>query len=97
MNFKVQTFNKKPILSFILIISFITNISSGIIEPDDILPLEIFPPFGQSPDQKGTKFVFRFYIPNYRDKDSMPTTRGYGAANGQYIGIRFTPENDFFV
>ena len=97
MNFKVQTFNKKRILSFILIISFITNISSGIIEPDDILPLEIFPPFGQSPDQKGTKFVFRFYIPNYRDKDSMPTTRGYGAANGQYIGIRFTPENDFFV
>jgi hypothetical protein len=96
MNFKVQAFNNKSILSIILIISFITNISSGIIEPDDILPLEIFPPFNSQPHISGTKFIFRFYIPNYRDKDSMPTTRGYGAANGQYIGIRFTPENNLF-
>ena len=96
MSFKTLIFNKKFILSYLLILSFITNISSGIIEPDDNLPLEIFPPFNQSPDKSGTRFIFRFYIPNYIDKNGMPTTRGYGAANGQYIGIRFTPENSLF-
>ena len=96
MNLKTRCYNKNIILSMILILSFITNISSGIIEPDDILPLEIFPPFNQLPHRSGTKFIFRFYIPNHIDKDSMPTTRGYGAANGQYIGIRFTPENSLF-
>ena len=96
MNLKTRCYNKNIILSMILILLFITNISSGIIEPDDILPLEIFPPFNQLPHRSGTKFIFRFYIPNHIDKDSMPTTRGYGAANGQYIGIRFTPENSLF-
>ena len=97
MKLKTLIFNKKFILSYLLILSFITNISSGIIEPDDNLPLEIFPPFNQSPKKSGTKFIFRFYIPNYIDKNGIPTTRGYGAANGQYIGIRFTPENSLFA
>ena len=27
----------------------------------------------------------------------MPTMRGYGATNGQYISIRFTPGNKLFI
>ena len=92
MFFQKITKCKNYIFIIIIIFSIFVQIKSGIIEPDDILPLEILPPYAQSPIQ----FVFRFYIPNYSDKNSMPTMRGYGATNGQYIGIRFTPENSFF-
>ncbi len=82
----------KIIISFFLIISLISQITCGIIVPDDILPLEISPSYTNTQGKAGTKFVFRFYLPNNIDKDSMPTMRGYGATNGQYIGLRFTPE-----
>ena len=82
----------KIIISFFIIISLISQITCGIIVPDDILPLEISPSYTNTQGKAGTKFVFRFYLPNNIDKDSMPTMRGYGATNGQYIGLRFTPE-----
>ena len=88
--------NKSNLLALFILFSFISFISSGIIEPDDILPLEISPSYDYLPNKAGTKFVFRFYIPNNLDKDSMPTMRGYGATNGQYIGLRFTPGNRLF-
>ena len=81
---------KTYFLCIYIILLSITNITSGIIEPDDNLPLEITPSYDKFPGISGTKFVFRFFIPNYADKDSMPTMRGYGATNGQYIGIKFT-------
>ena len=87
-----KLFQNKIIISFFIIISLISQITCGIIVPDDILPLEISPSYENTQGKKGTKFVFRFYIPNNVDKDSMPTMRGYGATNGQYIGLRFTPE-----
>ena len=87
-----KPFKNKIIISFFIIISLISQITCGIIVPDDILPLEISPSYTNTQGKKGTKFVFRFYIPNNVDKDSMPTMRGYGATNGQYIGLRFTPE-----
>ena len=93
MKFNNFSLIKKIYFNILIILLFITKISSGIIEPDDILPLEISPSYEEKIGKIGTKFVFRFYIPNYADKDSMPTMRGYGATNGQYIGIRFA-QND---
>ena len=93
MKSEKKSMNKINIFLLFIIFSIITQIYSGIIEPDDILPLEISPSYTNPPGQAGTKFVFRFYIPNYSDKDSMPTMRGYGATNGQYIGLRFSPVN----
>ena len=87
-----KPFKNKIIITFFIIISLISQITCGIIVPDDFLPLEISPSYENTQGKKGTKFVFRFYIPNNVDKDSMPTMRGYGATNGQYIGLRFTPE-----
>ena len=82
----------KIIITFFIIISLISQITCGIIVPDDILPLEISPSYTNTQGKAGTKFIFRFYLPNNIDKDSMPTMRGYGATNGQYLGLRFTPE-----
>ena len=72
---------------FFLIISIINITNEGIIQPDDILPLEISPPYRGEIGNPGTKFIFRFYVPNNLDKNGMPTLCGYGAGNGQYIGI----------
>ena len=85
----------KIIFIYLIFIFQIKIIFTGIIEPDDILPLEISPSYTNSVGEKGTYFIFRFNIPNHLDKDSMPTMRGYGAANGQYIGIQFTPSLDY--
>ena len=88
--------NNNILFVLFILLSLISNIISGIIEPDYILPLEISPSYTETPGKAGTKFVFRFYIPNNLDKDSMPTMRGYGATSGQYIGLRFTSENNLF-
>ena len=96
MKLRKKAINKINIFVIFIIFFLITPISSGIIEPDDILPLEITPSYTDPQGLAGTKFVFRFYIPNYSDKDSMPTMRGYGATNGQYIGLRFTSYNNLF-
>ena len=78
----------KCYFSFLLILSF--NLTfTGIIQPDDILPLEISPTYTNEIGSLGTIFTFRFYIPNIYDKDNMPTARGYGASHGQFIGISF--------
>ena len=79
---------------FFLIIAIINITNEGIIQPDDILPLEISPPYRLEIGKTGTKFIFRFYIPNNLDKNGMPTLCGYGAGNGQYIGISFNIDND---
>ena len=69
---------------FLLILSF--NLTfTGIIQPDDTLPLEISPTYTNEIGSLGTIFTFRFYIPNIYDKDNMPTARGYGASHGQFI------------
>ena len=80
-------------MSFLFFLIFLSNFSiskSGIIEPDDILPLEISPSY-----QSEQQFIFRFYIPNSFDKNDMPTIKGYGAGNEQYIGIRFNKIDPF--
>ena len=90
MKFPNKNKYKNYFFSFVILLSLIIQINTGIIEPDDIIPLEISPTYTEYPRTKGTQFTFRFYIPSYIDKDSMPTLRGYGATNGQYIGIRFS-------
>ena len=77
------------ISKFFLLIFLFHDTFQGIIQPDDVLPLEISPSYENEIGIKGTKFIFRFYIPNNLDKNNMPTVRGYGGSNGQYIGIRF--------
>ena len=80
--------------SYVFLISFILELTlGGIIQPDDELPLEISPSYDQQIGRIGTKFIFRFYIPNNLDKNNMPTFRGYGGSNAQYIGIRFNAES----
>ena len=81
--------NIKKNFFFLFFLSILKLTFGGIIQPDDIIPLEISPTYSESIGIKGTKFIFRFFIPNNLDKDQMPTVRGYGASNGQYIGIRF--------
>ena len=94
MNKKVNIVHLK-IYFFIFIFISILNFSlEGIIQPDDILPLEISPTYTESIGVKGTQFIFRFFIPNSLDKNGMPTLRGFGAANGQYIGISFNLYNN---
>ena len=89
--------NQNKIYFFIFLIFSLLNLTlEGIIEPDDILPLEISPTYLDQIGIKGTKFIFRFYLPNNLDKNGMPTIRGYGASNGQYIGISFNIDNDLF-
>ena len=68
----------------------------GIIEPNDILPLEISPSYTEEIGAQGTKFIFRFFLPKNVDKNGMPTFRGYGAGNGQYIGIQFNIDEEIF-
>ena len=79
----------KCFFSFLLILSLFNLTLTGIIQPDDILPLEISPTYTNEIGSLGTIFTFRFYIPTIYDKDNMPTVRGYGASHGQFIGISF--------
>ena len=95
MKFILNNLNKKYFLIF-LTISIINITNEGIIQPDDILPLEITPSYDQQIGIKGTTFIFRFYVPNNLDKNGMPGLRGYGASNGQYIGITFNSDNTPF-
>ena len=68
MNKKVNIVHLK-IYFFIFIFISILNFSfEGIIQPDDILPLEISPTYTESVGVKGTQFIFRFFIPNSLDK-----------------------------
>ena len=85
--------------SFFFFISILKKIFGGIIQPDDVLPLEIIPsyPYDNDIGEAGTKFIFRFYIPNNLDRNGMPTLRGYGASNGQYLGIKFNLNNPPFT
>ena len=94
MNF-IKNQNKKYFFIF-LIISILNFTLQGIIEPDDTLPLEISPTYMDQIGIKGTQFIFRFFVPNNLDKNGIPTIRGYGATNGQYIGIRFNIDNSLF-
>ena len=87
---------KNFIFIIILIFSFFNFSFEGIIQPDDILPLEITPTYDKVIGSKGTNFIFRFFIPDSFDKNNIPTIRGYGASHGQYIGIRFNDKNALF-
>ena len=79
----------KYIFSFFIALLLNLNLTfGGIIESDDILPFEISYPIDET-NENEIKMTFRFFVPKNVDKNGMPTFRGYGAANGQYIGIQF--------
>ena len=88
--------NIKKNFFFVFFLSLLKLTFGGIIQPDDVLPLEISPTYSDPIGIKGTKFIFRFFIPNNLDKDQMPTVQGYGASNGQYIGTKFNMKNNPF-
>ena len=94
MKYLIKNICKKYFFFFIIINVNLTF--EGIIEPDDILPLEISPSYTKEIGDIGTKFIFRFFVPKNVDKNGMPTFRGYGASNGQYIGIQFNIRSNIF-
>ena len=97
MKFIIKKTNKIFFFFLIILILKIQLTLEGIIEPDDILPLEISPSYESEIGKQGTQFIFRFFIPKNVDKNGMPTFRGYGAGNGQYIGIQFNIYDSFDV